>query len=113
MKLPLVVVGGLAVAFAVAGCTLGTPATPSPTNPPVCCGPPTPTVTPTTRPTATASGVPTASPTIPPITVPTPGGTSGTPCATDSAGEPDVPPPAKVTAAHGSRGAGRGRPDHP
>ena len=102
MKPPLVVLAGLAVAFAIAGCTLGTPATPSPTFPRVCCGPPTPTATSTTAPTAMASHAPTASPTVPPISVPTPGSTGVTACATDLAGEPDVPPPAKVTASDGS-----------
>jgi len=98
MKPPLVLAAGLAVAFAVAGCTLGAPATPSPTLPTVCCGPPTPTAT--ASPTAPASR--TSSPTVPPITLPTPGGTAAAPCPTDAAGEPAVPPDAQLAGGDGT-----------
>src|SRR6478672_4151592 len=104
MKPPLALAAGLAVAFAVAGCTLGTPATPSPTPPKVCCGPPTPTATASQTATAspTASAAATPSPTIPPITLPTPGGTAAAPCPTNAAGEPAVPPNAHISSASGA-----------
>ncbi len=103
MKPPLVLAAGLAVAFAIAGCTFGTPATPSPTPPKLCCGPPTPTAT--AAPTASPAATP--SPTVPPIILPTPGGTAAVPCPTNPAGEPAVPPDAHITSASGAGYSGK------
>ena len=89
--------------LAIAGCTLGTPATPSPTPPKLCCGPPTPTAT--AAPTASPAATP--SPTVPPIILPTPGGTTSVPCPTNSAGQPAVPPDAHITSGSGTGYSGK------
>ena len=104
MKLLLVLAAGLAITAALAGCTSGAPATPTPTLPKVCCGPPTPTASPT--PALTASPAATPSSTVPPITVPTPAGTAAAPCPSNGAGEPAVPPEAQLTAADSTSVAG-------
>jgi hypothetical protein len=93
MKQRSIFAAALAIAMALAACTVGTPATPTLA--------PTASATLAPTPTATAVSAPTASPTVPPITLPTPGGTGARPCPSDSAGKPAVPPAAQLTGAGG------------